>query len=163
VANKVNRALLLARLNRLDEALESIDGALELEPSNPAIHHNKATILLRNRRHGEALLSYLNASSSDPSFPVSFWPAILLLGGHFDRPLEALEMVNRLIAIEPDPLAPNPLALFVRGCLLAKLGRTLEARFWIRQARERGGALPLAADPSGTRRPAIDFLGLAPG
>lgn len=150
----MNRALFLWRLDRHDEALESLDGALELEPANPLIHHNKGIVLAQIQRYEEALKAFLKASSLDQSFLNSWWPTVLLFGGHFDRPAEALKVVNHLIGLRPEMLY-----LFARGCLLARLGRPAEAQFWIRYARERGGELPLPTGPAGKQKFAVDYLG----
>lgn len=154
VASGNIRALLLWRLDRHEEALESIEGALELEPTNPLMHHNRGIVLAQAQRYEEALEAFMMALSLDPNFLNSWWPAVLLLDGHFGRPAEALVAVNHLISFRPEALY-----LFARGCLLAKLGRPHEARFWIRHARKLGGALLLPGNPSGRQSSAVHLLG----
>jgi len=155
VVTRMNRALILSQLDRHDEALDAVVSALELEPQNAKIHHNKGNILIRARQYNAALDAFGYAIWLDPELPNPWWAMVVLLGGHFDRQAEALFAVNHLLAMDPG----NVPDLLVRGCILAKLGRYQEARFWIRYAQGHENVLSLPAGPDGKRRSALDFLG----
>lgn len=118
------------------------------------IHQNKGHILLKDRRYDEALDAFGYATLLAPSFPSPWWVMALLLGSHFDRQQAALFAVSQYIHLHP-----GPPAWFVKGCILSKLGRSSEARFWLQHAWGYEGVLPLPGSPDGKRRSALDFLG----
>lgn len=152
--NRMNRALALSCLGRYGQALEAIDGTIELEPTNPIVHHNKGYICVRARQYDEALDAFGHATWLAPSFLPAWWPMVLLLGGHFDRREETLAAVNHCLQLVPG----DPLFCFARGCILAKMGRSQEARFWLRRAQGHEDVLPLPGISGGQRRSALDFL-----
>jgi tetratricopeptide (TPR) repeat protein len=155
IENRWNRAFLLSHLDQHDEALDAFEGVLELAPDNPLIHHDRGRILRKAHRYDEALDAFEHSTWLDPTFPSPWWAMVVLLGGHFDRQLEALFAVDHLLKLYPGHVH----YLFVRGCILAKLGRSQEARSLLRHARGHEDVLPLPGDPAGRRRSVLDFLG----
>src|SRR5262249_59097371 len=61
-------ALMLARTDRLPEALDQIDSAIDLDPLNSPVHGARATILLYAGRVDDALDEYQSVTRLDPSY-----------------------------------------------------------------------------------------------
>lgn len=154
VENRMNRAIASSRLDRSDEALEAFEGALELKPRNPIIHHNKGLFHARERQYDEALEAFSEATRLRPRFASSWWPIVVLLSGQFNRQEYALFAVDHLIRLRP----MDAKAWFAKGCILAKLGRSEEAEFWVRCARSQEDRYQLTESLDGKRYSAFDFM-----
>ncbi len=61
----------LGALGRLEESLEQLDRAIQLEPVNPEAYHNRGLILERRGDLEAAALEYRRALSFDPGYPPS--------------------------------------------------------------------------------------------
>jgi uncharacterized protein (TIGR02466 family) len=55
------RALLQSEAGAVDDALATLDAALQLAPQRAALHHNRAVLLQRQGRHADALLAHAQA------------------------------------------------------------------------------------------------------
>src|SRR5262249_9134573 len=112
-----NRGAALQLLNRNEEALQSYDQALALEPYNSILHFNRGRALQDLGRAAEALESYDLALAGNPNFA-----AALNNRGNTLRSLrrypEALESYNRALAIEPG----NVETLYNRGNMQWQVG-----------------------------------------
>jgi Tfp pilus assembly protein PilF len=116
------RALEMRRLQRHDEAIESYDHAIRLQPSFAKAHSNRGNALLDLNRFEEAMASYDLAVSFAPDYAM----------GHYNRAV-ALQKLNRLdealisyeLAIAND--ADYGMAHCNRGNVLLEFNRIADA------------------------------------
>ena len=96
-------AMCLALQRRLDEALEHIERAHELDPLSLLILTAKGRILHFARRYDEAIEECKRALELNPSFHQAWFDLLVTYGqtGRFEEAGEAMETLNRLTA---DPL-----------------------------------------------------------
>jgi serine/threonine-protein kinase len=122
-------SLMLAAVERYDEAIEMHRRAHELDPL--AHRTDMATTLLRAGRYEEALRAITRVLEDDPHFALAHatrgWA--YLLNGMPDRGIAALE---KALALSPE----STLYLGQLGQALALLGRTAEARDVLRRLEE---------------------------
>ena len=89
-----DRALILSGgMRQNDEALESLEKALEIEQKNANYWFNKGIILEAMKRSDEALQAYEQATSLDPSLEKAWYQqgVILAMKGSYDPALSSLE------------------------------------------------------------------------
>ena len=141
----------LLSLGRHEEALASIDKALELNAEDDAAWSNRGVALWRLGRHEEALGSYekaleLNAEDGHAwrDRGVTLW--------NLARHEEALVSLNKAISLEPEDIAPAVL----RSQLSVRLGSISAAEKQIRLLAGRHPADTVAAQLVGTI-PALRF------
>jgi len=128
--------MLLHQLGRSDEALVSLERAIELGGTRPAQLANTAKVYTDLDHSGKALKLLEQALSQDGQHFGAWYnqaQALRKLG----RPAEALASAEQAVAVQPE----NPDAHLLMAAILAELGRYGEQR----QALER--ALGCGADP----------------
>jgi predicted O-linked N-acetylglucosamine transferase (SPINDLY family) len=106
----------------LDEALISVDRAIELNPALVPAHHNRGGIQLDRGEPTEALASYDRAVGLNPALAPAYYGrarTLMRLG----RPQEALEAYDRAVQLIPGFVE----AINDRGIALLELGRAEEA------------------------------------
>jgi Flp pilus assembly protein TadD len=117
-----NRGAALIELGRHQEALESYEEALRLNPDLPEAWTGRGFALRELEGYKEALDSYNEALKLEPDDPetwLNHGVALDLL----ERHLEALESFDKALKLKPD----LPEAWNNRGLVLASLGRYQEA------------------------------------
>ncbi len=117
------RGVAAARRDELEEALELLDGAVELQPDNLEIALDYGTVLGWAERYEEALVQFDRVFAKEPEQPVwarSEWARNQLFG---DRPKAALANLDLLIAQGHGDLT----ILVRRGLALRWSGRSEEA------------------------------------
>jgi tetratricopeptide (TPR) repeat protein len=97
--------LMLGQINYLEEeneqAAEMFRKVLEENPSSPAAHYNIAVILAKDERWQEALQHLEHAKAVDPfSLDISF--QLIKCYGHLGSSAKRLELVARMLSVEPD-------------------------------------------------------------
>ena len=108
-AHNMHGVALLA-LDRLDEAGESFQRALKLDPGNRSARQNMAETYTRQGRFMESLRWYRGALDIDPEFTrahVGMGVALFQLG-HYEQAVESLE---KAVSLGPDALPINALRL----------------------------------------------------
>jgi predicted O-linked N-acetylglucosamine transferase (SPINDLY family) len=63
-----DRSIILQRLNRYEDALTSIDKAIELQPDSAEFHNDRGNVLYMLNRVGDALASYDKAIKCKPDY-----------------------------------------------------------------------------------------------
>jgi protein O-GlcNAc transferase len=117
-----NRGVALERLDRMDEALASIDSALAIRPDYADAHYNRGIVLLRMRRFDEALASYDQALAIRPDYAEALSNrGIAMMELH--RLDDALASFDAALAIKADYAE----ACYNRGIVLMRLERANEA------------------------------------
>ena len=96
-------AMCLAFQNRLDEALEHIGRARELDPLSLLILTARGRILHFARRFDEAIEECRRAIELNPGFHQA-WFDMLMSFGETGRMEEAREAVDKLLELAPDPV-----------------------------------------------------------
>ena len=114
---------LLSQTGRHDLARLSMRRARELDPLNPMVHAVSSQVEFQARNHAAALEHAKRAAALDPEF----WIGYMMQAQALDRmnvgeqAIEALTKAGRFSG-------QNSKTVSLRGYLLAKLGRTAEAR-----------------------------------
>ncbi len=103
-------------------ALELLDGAIEIDPNNAAVHFNRGAVLQQLHRAEESLASYDKAIAIKPDYAEGFCNRGLVLA-ELKRWDAALASYDRAVAIKPDFAQAH----FNRGIVLKELGRWDEA------------------------------------
>lgn len=118
----VNRGMLLMRMGRYEEALATVNQALEIDPSLAAAYTNRGTAHQLLRRFDAALADYQQAIQLDPEDSYAYGGL-----GHLyhaqNRSDDALTQFAKGIAIDPK----NPVHYSGRGYVYFKLGRYEDA------------------------------------
>ncbi|GET43136.1 TPR repeat-containing protein [Microseira wollei NIES-4236] len=112
----------LYELKRYEEALESCNRAIALEPNYTYAWNNRGNVLLNLNRKEEALASYDQAIALDPNI-ADVWLNRGDVLSHLNRKEEALESYNKAIALDPN----DAYAWCWRGYVLDNLNRFEEA------------------------------------
>ncbi|WP_035303995.1 tetratricopeptide repeat protein [Actinokineospora inagensis] len=96
-----NRAQLLARLGRLDEALSCFDQVIALDPNHPDYYIDRGNLRHRLGRADDALRDYATAVRLGPPLPEAEYnrAEIMIELGRVD---EATALLDRVIELEPD-------------------------------------------------------------
>ena len=118
----LDRAVVLIKLQRTDQALVSLDQAIVLQPDYAVAHYNRGLALMKLQRFEAALVSFDRAIASKTDYAEAFvnrGPVLEELG----ELNAALASYDRGIVLNPD----MPQAYINRGALLAKLWRSEEA------------------------------------
>jgi len=97
------RALVLAEMNRLDEALADLDQAIALDPEGGLAYEDKATVLIRQKKFEEALAMLEKARQLNPT-SVEPWVKQARLHAQQNLPEAALEDLNQALAVAPNNL-----------------------------------------------------------
>jgi tetratricopeptide (TPR) repeat protein len=117
-----NRAVALARLDRLDDAIADYAAATALQPSLAPAHKGRADLLRRIGQPEKAVVALgaaIALSPQDPSLHEAVADALRSLG----RPAEALAAYDRALALEPGRSATH----VGRGTLLSEQMRLDDA------------------------------------
>ena len=107
---------------RLEEAVQLISKALEINPKSEQAHFNMGMILLSLNRPEDALASFDRALAIKPDNAGALFNRGNVLVG-LKRPEDALASLDRALLFQPDFLE----ALFMRGNVLVDLDRRHEA------------------------------------
>jgi tetratricopeptide (TPR) repeat protein len=114
--------LLLLSEGMFDQALDSLDRAIDCRPGYPEALFNRAVVMSRAGKHEQALAGFDRVLSLDPHNLPALFNRGLVLGrlGHPDRELADYDTILRL---EPG----HAEALRKRGTALRRLGRLAES------------------------------------
>ncbi len=95
-----NRACMLAKLNRADEALAAFDAAISLKPDYAEAIFNRGSLLASLSRYAEALSSFDRVAALSPAIPAvwSHRARILCALGRYG---EAIASCDRALALKP--------------------------------------------------------------
>lgn len=94
-------ATALQGAGRRDEALQSYQRAIDLQPDYAEALINSGVLLREMHRHGEALLRFQRVLEVRPDDPMALSNSATLLT-EFRRSAEAIAMLERLLACQPD-------------------------------------------------------------
>lgn len=152
-----NKAVMLSRLDRDREALQTHNVAVNFDPGSTQALHNRGMVHVKMRHYDDALRDFREAVRLDPDFAPSWWQIASLASGHADEQWTALFAAGQAIRLRPGDAA----SWFAKGCIYTKLGRPDLARFWFRCARSHGTLKrwPLFGRPDGRRPSFFDFAG----
>jgi tetratricopeptide (TPR) repeat protein len=117
-----NRAVILTRLDRIDEAIEQYGEVLARRPDLVAARFNRGSLLARRARYRNALADFDRVLASVPGH----LDALKNQGNvlvQLDRRSEALVSYDRILTVRPDDVD----ALSNRGATLRSLDRNAEA------------------------------------
>ncbi len=124
---RANRLLLQKRFDEADAAFEK---ARELDPMSPVLQSSYAMRLHLVRRHQQSALVLLNLTEQFPDY-ANAYPFLAIVYSHLGRHDDALATIAHAT---PDS---NPNLPLWKGLVLARAGRTAEARAIADQADER--------------------------
>ncbi len=96
----INLGVDLYRLHRYEEALNSLDQAIQLDPSFALIKHHKGRVLTELHRYEEALNSFDQAIQLDPSDIDAYNGKGIVLAENLQNYQEALLVFDRAIQLE---------------------------------------------------------------
>jgi len=117
-----NRAVILARLDRIDEAIAQYDDVLKRRPDLAAARYDRGTLLARRERYQEALADFDRVLAAAPNHADTLRNRGNVLI-KLDRAAEALASYDQILAVRPDDVD----ALSNRGAALRALDRADEA------------------------------------
>ncbi len=121
----------LLPMGRLDEAIDVVKGALELNPLAPFLQFHIGFYYFLTKQHDRAVEHAHNALELDPHF----YQAHMLLGMSFTETLQYDEAIQAFeMAIRLGERAPTGLAIL--GWAYAKAGRIEEARALLTELRD---------------------------
>ena len=121
----------LKKLGRYDEALKSINRAIELDPTSYFAYHEKGNVLWELGKPKEALECFDKAIELDPTSHFAYHEKSNVLW-KLDKPKEALECFDKAIELDPDCVS----CLAARSRVLAGLNKEKEALESINRAIE---------------------------
>jgi tetratricopeptide (TPR) repeat protein len=111
-----NRSAALWRLGKYQEALESTQQAVKIDPESPLGWFNQGSVLMSLAKPREAAIAYEQATQLDPN-DVYAWIGQGIALEKTGRYKEALTTLDEALKIEPD----QPLAVQSRNAVLKKL------------------------------------------
>ena len=117
-----NRGIVLNKLERQEEALDSFDKAIELNPKDALAYYNRGTVLGELERQEEALDSFDKAIKLNPKYALAYYNRGTVLG-ELGRQEEALDSYDKAIELNPKDAS----AYYNRGTVLGELERQEEA------------------------------------
>ena len=137
----INKANILLRLNRTDEATGAYQKALDItnqtldaDPKNATLWAAKGMLLHNVGDYRGAVWAFDNATSVDPSYEIAWKMNGVILASELGRDDEANGAFDRALAINPD----DPITWQAKGDVLKELGRQAEADEAYAKARELG-------------------------
>jgi serine/threonine-protein kinase len=144
---------LLTPLGRLQEALEEVKIALELDPAAPLLNTAVGGCLYRLRRYPAALRQLQSTLELAPDFYHAYWTMARVYEAQrqFDR---ALEYFNRALATSP----ANPALLADEGHCRAEIGDTHGARQILEQLQRSPLGLAIVHLGLGENDAVLDYL-----
>ncbi len=124
--------LCLAHLGRLDEAIERVRLALELDPLSPFINTSAAMALYYARRFDAALEQYGKTLELEPNFHLAWWGVgrVYAMKGQLDDALTAFEKARALSG-------SSAISLSGLGYVHGLAGRRAEAQHLLDELAER--------------------------
>ena len=146
-------AMMTTRRGSMDEALRRVRHAVELEPASLVLRTQVAQILQMARRFPEADSVVRSVVALDSSFGLAWmeWAETLAAMGRFAEAIEIME--KRALTV---PGVRRVHLESIHAWMLARAGRTADARAALARLRDRsGGRLP----PEGAAAAALEALG----
>jgi TolB-like protein len=125
----IGRANLLVFRQRFDEATAAFEKARELDPMSPGLRSSYAMHLHLARRNEQALPLLLSLTEQFPDY-ANAYPILAIVYSHLGRHEDALATIAHA------PPENNPIMPLWKGILLARAGRTDQARAIADQADE---------------------------
>ena len=123
------QGIALLALDRLDEARECFERALELDPTQGNSHHNMGEVLRRKGRFAESIEWYRGAIDIDSENVAAYYGmgrALSRLG----RDEQVVEALERAVSLRPEAVPPGAVHLLAEALL--RLERNEEAIQWYR-------------------------------
>lgn len=137
----INKANVLLRLNRTDEATDAYQKALDItnrtlvaDPSNSTLWSAKGLLLHNIGNYEESVRAFDNATSVDPNYEMAWKMKGVILASELGRNEEAVEAFDRALAINPE----DPLTWMALGDALKAMGRQVNADEAYAKAKELG-------------------------
>lgn len=116
-------AIVLSQLGRAQDAVTQLEAAVKLAPGQAGLHYSLALALNETGESSRMMQELEQAVKCDPQFARAWYNLGLARSGQGDNP-GALAALVRAESAEPsDPSAP-----YARATVLARMGRTTEAR-----------------------------------
>lgn len=112
-----SRGLVLADLEKYDEALVDLDKAIELDPESAATYEAKSLVLTRMKKYDEALATLDKAQKLVPN-SIAPWLQKTRIHSLQEKRVEAIEDLNQAVAIDPS----NANLLLLRSSLYMEKG-----------------------------------------
>ncbi|MBD2180760.1 serine/threonine-protein kinase [Aerosakkonema funiforme] len=122
VVELLNQGKTLIELRRYDEAIGSLDKAIQIEPTYPEIWLERGKALLELQKFEEALRSFDEAVKLKSDYAPAWYCRGIVLE-KLNRNTEALASLDKTVEIEQN----YPEAWYIRGEILYKLQRYQEA------------------------------------
>lgn len=119
----VSKAILLAELERYDEALEEYDRAISFRPDDEGMALGRAELLLRMDRLDDAIEAYRAAAERWPDSSVTLNALGYTLADRTDRYREAERLIRKALKLDPE----SPAIIDSLGWVLHKRGRHADA------------------------------------
>jgi serine/threonine protein kinase/Tfp pilus assembly protein PilF len=122
-------AIYLGKIGRMDNALEELTSAYELDPLNIVVNYGMGAGNAWARRYDEAKKAFEKTLSMDPNFVPAYGglAAIYLQQSKYEEALEGLDKARELSK------GSNPDLLSLRGMIHAKSGNRMEAEKALRE------------------------------
>jgi Flp pilus assembly protein TadD len=118
----ISKGIALANLNRIQEAIDTIDKAQRTNPDNPFAWSIKSTLFNQMGKPDEALQAAERALAID-STKADIWNSKGFALDSLKRPQEALDAFNKALTIDPN----NPYSWSGKSNMLNQMGRPEEA------------------------------------
>jgi tetratricopeptide (TPR) repeat protein len=99
----VNLAIVYAQDGRDDEAVKTLQRALDIEPMHVEANNELAILLREQGRFGEAEEAYLRALQADPGYALAHYNFGVLLDLYLGRQAEALEHYEQYQSLSAKP------------------------------------------------------------
>lgn len=115
----VSKAILLAQLERYDEALAEYDRAVSFRPDDENIALGRAELMLQMNRVDDAIAAYRAAAKRWPESSVTLNALGYTLADRSDQYREAERLIRKSLKLDPE----NPAIIDSLGWVLYKRGR----------------------------------------
>jgi len=124
-----NQGYIYLNLNKLKEAIESFQKALNFNPNYFEAYFNLGNAYFQNKKFDLAEKSYQKALKLNKKFPLLYFQ-LGRLYTEWNKKEKAIESYKKLIALQPD----NYIALYNLGLLYRDIGKKKEAAEYLEKA-----------------------------